>query len=180
MGGLQGRERRGGSAGRQGCAVAAAVRVSCASSIGCNEVVGRLLRVAVRWTWMPRLNCTSLHRSQTSSPPLSPFSSPFLPLLYPPPPLPPRLVQFELACKPLPFLCTFPPSPPQRLLPLIRADLRDYQLKGVAWLISLYKNGVNGILADEMGLGKTVRGGRHRGRGLCALMGGGMRDPGPN
>eukprot|EP00198_Chlamydomonas_reinhardtii_P008862 XP_001698199.1 SNF2 superfamily protein [Chlamydomonas reinhardtii] len=48
-------------------------------------------------------------------------------------------------------------SPPQRLLPLIRADLRDYQLKGVAWLISLYKNGVNGILADEMGLGKTVR-----------------------
>ncbi|GFR46138.1 hypothetical protein Agub_g7654 [Astrephomene gubernaculifera] len=53
-----------------------------------------------------------------------------------------------------------PPPPPtatQRLLPLIRAEMRDYQLKGVAWLISLYKNGVNGILADEMGLGKTLQ-----------------------
>ncbi|KAG2437780.1 hypothetical protein HYH02_011155 [Chlamydomonas schloesseri] len=48
-------------------------------------------------------------------------------------------------------------SATQRLLPLIRAELRDYQLKGVAWLISLYKNGVNGILADEMGLGKTLQ-----------------------
>ncbi|GLC76063.1 hypothetical protein PLESTF_001730400 [Pleodorina starrii] len=38
-----------------------------------------------------------------------------------------------------------------------QADLRDYQLNGVAWLISLYKNGVNGILADEMGLGKTLQ-----------------------
>lgn len=28
--------------------------------------------------------------------------------------------------------------------------LRDYQLAGVNWLISLYENGVNGILADEM------------------------------
>ena len=26
--------------------------------------------------------------------------------------------------------------------------LRDYQLKGVNWLISLYENGVNGILAE--------------------------------
>ncbi|KAG2441560.1 hypothetical protein HXX76_003181 [Chlamydomonas incerta] len=48
-------------------------------------------------------------------------------------------------------------SATQRLLPLIKADMRDYQLKGVAWLISLYKNGVNGILADEMGLGKTLQ-----------------------
>ena len=31
--------------------------------------------------------------------------------------------------------------------------LKDYQLEGVRWLVSLYKNGVSGILADEMGLG---------------------------
>ena len=39
----------------------------------------------------------------------------------------------------------------------MNAELRDYQIKGVKWLISCYQNGVNGILADEMGLGKTVR-----------------------
>ncbi|KAI9318639.1 SNF2 family N-terminal domain-containing protein [Dichotomocladium elegans] len=35
--------------------------------------------------------------------------------------------------------------------------LRDYQLAGVEWLISLWENGLNGILADEMGLGKTLQ-----------------------
>ncbi|RIA95415.1 SNF2 family N-terminal domain-containing protein [Glomus cerebriforme] len=35
--------------------------------------------------------------------------------------------------------------------------LRDYQLTGVEWLVSLYDNGLNGILADEMGLGKTLQ-----------------------
>lgn len=45
----------------------------------------------------------------------------------------------------------------QDLLPLIKGELRPYQLKGVFWLISLYQNGINGILADEMGLGKTAR-----------------------
>lgn len=35
------------------------------------------------------------------------------------------------------------------------ATLRDYQLAGVQWMISLYENGLNGILADEMGLGKV-------------------------
>eukprot|EP00871_Galdieria_phlegrea_P003589 jgi/Galph1/4230/GphlegSOOS_G2877.1 len=35
--------------------------------------------------------------------------------------------------------------------------LRDYQLAGVEWIISLYENGLNGILADEMGLGKTIQ-----------------------
>ncbi|KAK9495073.1 SNF2 family N-terminal domain-containing protein [Lipomyces doorenjongii] len=35
--------------------------------------------------------------------------------------------------------------------------LKDYQLAGVEWLISLYENGLNGILADEMGLGKTLQ-----------------------
>jgi SNF2 family DNA or RNA helicase len=38
----------------------------------------------------------------------------------------------------------------------LNADLRDYQLKGVKWLTSLWSNGLNGILADQMGLGKTV------------------------
>ncbi|KAG0370323.1 hypothetical protein BGZ54_006899 [Gamsiella multidivaricata] len=33
--------------------------------------------------------------------------------------------------------------------------LRDYQLAGVEWMVSLYENGLNGILADEMGLGKA-------------------------
>jgi ATP-dependent DNA helicase len=37
------------------------------------------------------------------------------------------------------------------------AKLRDYQLAGVQWMISLYENGLNGILADEMGLGKARR-----------------------
>ncbi|BEI90220.1 uncharacterized protein CcaverHIS019_0302900 [Cutaneotrichosporon cavernicola] len=37
------------------------------------------------------------------------------------------------------------------------ATLRDYQLAGVQWMISLYENGLNGILADEMGLGKTLQ-----------------------
>lgn len=36
------------------------------------------------------------------------------------------------------------------------AKLRDYQLAGVQWMISLYENGLNGILADEMGLGKVI------------------------
>ncbi|KAJ3197493.1 hypothetical protein HK101_003191 [Irineochytrium annulatum] len=35
--------------------------------------------------------------------------------------------------------------------------MRDYQLQGLNWLISLYCNGINGILADEMGLGKTLQ-----------------------
>jgi ATP-dependent DNA helicase len=46
----------------------------------------------------------------------------------------------------------------QELLPLLQADLRDYQIKGVKWLIGLHQNGINGILADQMGLGKTVSG----------------------
>ncbi|OLL25321.1 Lymphoid-specific helicase [Neolecta irregularis DAH-3] len=35
--------------------------------------------------------------------------------------------------------------------------MKDYQLAGLEWLISLYENGLNGILADEMGLGKTLQ-----------------------
>uniref|UniRef100_A0A336M4A8 Chromatin-remodeling ATPase INO80 n=1 Tax=Culicoides sonorensis TaxID=179676 RepID=A0A336M4A8_CULSO len=36
-------------------------------------------------------------------------------------------------------------------------EMRDYQLRGLNWMISLYQNGLNGILADEMGLGKTLQ-----------------------
>uniref|UniRef100_A0A182JZE0 Helicase ATP-binding domain-containing protein n=1 Tax=Anopheles christyi TaxID=43041 RepID=A0A182JZE0_9DIPT len=39
----------------------------------------------------------------------------------------------------------------------INATMRDYQIAGLNWLISLYKNNLNGILADEMGLGKTIQ-----------------------
>lgn len=35
--------------------------------------------------------------------------------------------------------------------------MKDYQLEGLEWLVSLYENGLNGILADEMGLGKTLQ-----------------------
>lgn len=33
-------------------------------------------------------------------------------------------------------------------------DLKEYQLSGLQWMVSLYNNNLNGILADEMGLGK--------------------------
>ena len=35
--------------------------------------------------------------------------------------------------------------------------MRDYQLRGLTWLVQLYEKGINGILADEMGLGKTLQ-----------------------
>jgi SNF2 family DNA or RNA helicase len=41
--------------------------------------------------------------------------------------------------------------------PQIRATLRDYQLKGLRWLLSTYHYGIGAILADEMGLGKTLQ-----------------------
>ncbi|GAA96342.1 uncharacterized protein L969DRAFT_95439 [Mixia osmundae IAM 14324] len=40
---------------------------------------------------------------------------------------------------------------------LIGGQLKDYQIKGLQWMISLYNNRLNGILADEMGLGKTIQ-----------------------
>ena len=36
-------------------------------------------------------------------------------------------------------------------------EMRDYQVQGLNWLISLHENGISGILADEMGLGKTLQ-----------------------
>lgn len=35
--------------------------------------------------------------------------------------------------------------------------MRDYQIQGLNWMVSLHHNGLNGILADEMGLGKTLQ-----------------------
>lgn len=40
---------------------------------------------------------------------------------------------------------------------MLQAQLKEYQLKGLNWLVNLYEQGINGILADEMGLGKTVQ-----------------------
>ena len=34
-------------------------------------------------------------------------------------------------------------------------QMRDYQIRGLNWLISLFENGINGILADEM-VGGTI------------------------
>lgn len=39
----------------------------------------------------------------------------------------------------------------------IKGQMRDYQVAGLNWLISLHENGISGILADEMGLGKTLQ-----------------------
>ncbi|KAJ3183529.1 hypothetical protein HDU87_006854 [Geranomyces variabilis] len=40
---------------------------------------------------------------------------------------------------------------------LVGGKLKDYQVKGLQWMVSLYNNRLNGILADEMGLGKTIQ-----------------------
>lgn len=40
---------------------------------------------------------------------------------------------------------------------LVGGKLKEYQLKGLEWMVSLYNNHLNGILADEMGLGKTIQ-----------------------
>lgn len=40
---------------------------------------------------------------------------------------------------------------------MLMATLKEYQVKGLNWLATLYEQGINGILADEMGLGKVRR-----------------------
>ncbi|CAI6450595.1 CIH_HP2_G0025050.mRNA.1.CDS.1 [Saccharomyces cerevisiae] len=40
---------------------------------------------------------------------------------------------------------------------LVGGTLKEYQLRGLEWMVSLYNNHLNGILADEMGLGKTIQ-----------------------
>ncbi len=42
--------------------------------------------------------------------------------------------------------------------------MRDYQIRGLNWMISLYENGLNGILADEM-VREGREGGEEKGRG---------------
>lgn len=39
---------------------------------------------------------------------------------------------------------------------MLRGTLKEYQLSGLQWLVSLYNNNLNGILADEMGLGERI------------------------
>lgn len=36
-------------------------------------------------------------------------------------------------------------------------QMRDYQIRGLNWMIYLFENNINGVLADEMGLGKTLQ-----------------------
>ncbi|KAF9593859.1 hypothetical protein IFM89_025650 [Coptis chinensis] len=40
---------------------------------------------------------------------------------------------------------------------MFKGCLKEYQLKGLQWLVNCYEQGLNGILADEMGLGKTIQ-----------------------
>lgn len=40
---------------------------------------------------------------------------------------------------------------------ILTCELKEYQLKGLSWLVGLYDKGINGILADDMGLGKTLQ-----------------------
>ncbi|MFD7029919.1 DEAD/DEAH box helicase [Streptomyces sp. NPDC059917] len=54
--------------------------------------------------------------------------------------------------------------------PELRATLRDYQLRGLRWLVRMTELGLGGCLADDMGLGKTVT--------LIALHLHRQRDPG--
>jgi SWI/SNF-related matrix-associated actin-dependent regulator of chromatin subfamily A member 5 len=39
----------------------------------------------------------------------------------------------------------------------IKGSMRNYQLKGLEWLLYMHEHGGNPILADEMGLGKTLQ-----------------------
>ena len=36
------------------------------------------------------------------------------------------------------------------LVDIKNGEMRDYKLRGLNWLISLFENGINGILADEI------------------------------
>ncbi|XP_058799194.1 ATP-dependent helicase brm-like [Phymastichus coffea] len=40
---------------------------------------------------------------------------------------------------------------------MVNGKLKEYQIKGLEWMVSLFNNNLNGILADEMGLGKTIQ-----------------------
>lgn len=40
---------------------------------------------------------------------------------------------------------------------IVNGEMRDYQLEGLSFLVSMFDNGLSAILADEMGLGKTLQ-----------------------
>ncbi|MCB1026337.1 MAG: hypothetical protein KDB24_01070, partial [Microthrixaceae bacterium] len=42
-------------------------------------------------------------------------------------------------------------------VPGLKAELRHYQVRGVAWMAGLAELGMGGVLADDMGLGKTLQ-----------------------
>lgn len=39
----------------------------------------------------------------------------------------------------------------------LAARLRDYQVRGLEWLVTLWRSGIGAVLADDMGLGKTIQ-----------------------
>jgi len=49
------------------------------------------------------------------------------------------------------------PSPVEAQPDGIGGAMREYQLEGVSWLVSMYDRAAPAILADEMGLGKTLQ-----------------------
>lgn len=48
-------------------------------------------------------------------------------------------------------------SPVYQPSPLLKAELRPYQIEGVNWLLDHYHKGLGACLADDMGLGKTLQ-----------------------
>ncbi|KAL3096922.1 hypothetical protein niasHS_002638 [Heterodera schachtii] len=62
-----------------------------------------------------------------------------------------QLLQQSVRSDDSPFI--FENSPPF----IKNGEMRDYQVRGLNWLIQLEHNRINGILADEMGLGKTLQ-----------------------
>lgn len=48
------------------------------------------------------------------------------------------------------------PNPIHSFSDVKGGEMRDYQVRGLNWMISLYENGINGILADEMVPKKTL------------------------
>jgi hypothetical protein len=90
----------------------------------------------------------------------SPLTDPSAPLQLPPPPPAPITGLLSLTPGRGELLLEEKKSGnPPFLQPslLSRCTMRDYQLSGLSWLLSLHDQDLNGILADEMGLGKTLQ-----------------------
>jgi len=66
-----------------------------------------------------------------------------------------RITGTDASARELTLLLDIRPSEPLRQLRGLRSTLRDYQTRGVEWLLFLYDNHFGGLLCDEMGLGKT-------------------------